>query len=134
MALPVTADHGPVFHVDVDATADRFGVRLADGTPVSVDGPTFAKLVAKSSPFRSLTKHTELAAVALPGSRAGALTHADGAAHSFQRGLAELGRDVPVVAADGRTVGGCSVTRTRCLYGRAGLVHVFGAGEAAVSR
>ncbi|WP_231114645.1 hypothetical protein [Lentzea aerocolonigenes] len=94
VALPVTAAQGTVFHVDVDASADRFGLTLKDGSRITVDGGTLATVVAKAKPFRAAEA---LAGVALPGTAAGVLGHDGGAAHDFQRALAAA-----VVAEDGQ--------------------------------
>jgi RNase P/RNase MRP subunit p29 len=94
VAVPVTATQGSVFHVDVDASADRFGLTLKDGSRITVDGGTLAGVVAKAKPFRTAGA---LAGVALPGTAAGAFGHDGGAAHDFQHALAAA-----VVAEDGQ--------------------------------
>jgi hypothetical protein len=128
--IPVSGSR-PVFHLDVDAASDRFGLRLSDGTRVSVDGRTFAEVVAKAKPFRSAVGKHEPAGVALPGTRAGALTRAGGAAGDFRRGLAEFGHRAPVVAEDG--AGGWRVFGAGpgpiAGTGEAGRVHLFAPEE-----
>ncbi|MDT7783788.1 MAG: hypothetical protein QOF58_2207, partial [Pseudonocardiales bacterium] len=93
--VPVSAERGHVFHVDVDGGADGFRLRLRDGGEVSVDSSTLARIVTKSEPLRSLTGQGALAAIALPGTRA------DGVAQDFRQALTTFGRQEPVVAPDG---------------------------------
>ncbi|WP_211294251.1 hypothetical protein [Lentzea kentuckyensis] len=84
------------FQVDVDATATHFGLRMADGAQVSVDGATFARVLGRAGLLPRTT------ALVLPDSRAGALAREGGAAHDFQHVLAtEFGHGAPVVAGDG---------------------------------